>query len=456
MKSIFCLTAVCALAITLFASPISAKIYDANWTDLDARPTPQWYQDAKFGIFIHWGLYSVPAWTKKGQYAEWYWNQLNDPNYPTTIDFHKRVYGSKFRYEDFAAMFKAELFDPNQWAALFKRSGARYVVLTSKHHDGFCLWPSEQANKSWGHPWNSVDTGPKRDLLGDLTTAVRKSGVKMGFYYSLYEWYNPLYKNNFTQYRDKHFLRQFKDVVTRYKPSVIFVDGEWDHSSKEWQTEKLVAWLFNESGCGDELAINDRWGKETRNAHGGYYSTEYGDTDASNKFAGRMWEECRGLGKSFGFNRNEDLEDYQTAQQLIHLLIKIVSKGGNLLLDIGPAADGTIPVIMQERLIEVGNWLAVNGDAIYGSRQWRVGGDGNDICYTSKENAVYALVLKHPGEKLVLHAPKTTNKTRVELLGYSGTLQYAAQETGLCISLPPLPHGQQCSAAYVLKLTGVE
>ena len=132
-------------------------------------PRPQWYLDAKFGIFIHWGVYSVPGWGASQQYAEWYWNNIANKKADNPWwQFHKRVYGENFEYKDFAPRFKAELFDPDRWADLFFRSGAKYVVPTSKHHEGFCMWPSANANAAWGRPWNSVDAGPRRDLLGEL------------------------------------------------------------------------------------------------------------------------------------------------------------------------------------------------------------------------------------------------------------------------------------------------
>ncbi|HEX2922457.1 MAG TPA: alpha-L-fucosidase, partial [Chloroflexota bacterium] len=153
--------------------------YRADWDSLNSRPTPRWYTDAKFGIFIHWGVYSVPAWSVPGEYSEWYWSHIASPSPADKPwrDFHAKTFGPNFQYQDFAPMFRAELFDPEQWAKVFADSGAKYVVLTSKHHEGFCLWPNQQANQTWGRPWNSVDIGPKRDLLGDLTVAVRKQGL---------------------------------------------------------------------------------------------------------------------------------------------------------------------------------------------------------------------------------------------------------------------------------------
>ena len=169
----------------------------------------------------------------------------------------------------------------------------------------------------------------------------------MGIYYSLYEWYNPLWLTDKPRYVSEHMFPQFKDVVTRYKPSIIFSDGEWELTSGEWRSPELLAWLFNESPVKDEVVINDRWGNDTRHKHGGYWTTEY---TAGMSGMDHPWEESRGMGFSYGYNRAERLEDYHTGRELVIMLVDIVSRGGNLLLDIGPAADGTIPVIMQERL----------------------------------------------------------------------------------------------------------
>ena len=252
---------------------------------------------------------------------------------------------------------------------MFRRSGAKYVVPTSKHHEGFALWPSREASATWGRPWNAVEIGPKRDLLGELTKAVRAKGLKMGFYYSLYEWFNPLWLSDKARYVREHMFPQFKDVVTRYEPSIIFSDGEWDLTSAEWRSPELLAWLFNESAVKDEVVVNDRWGKDSRHKHGGYWTTEYtpGMADTAHP-----WEESRGMGFSYGYNRAERLEHYRTGRELVTILVDIVSRGGNLLLDIGPDADGTIPVIMEQRLAEIGAWLDVNGEAIYGTRPFTV------------------------------------------------------------------------------------
>ena len=381
--ALFSTSCLSILSFSSYADPQSVKSieqsYEANWASLDARKTPQWWRDAKFGIFIHWGLYSVPAYSPVGTYAEWYGERMHDhnpdmdgdpkfdiPDSDQVSKFHQEQYGESFEYKQFTKDFKAELFDPKHWANIFKRSGAKYVVLTSKHHEGYTLWPSEHASKNWQRPWNAFETGPKRDVLGDLTQAVREQGLKMGYYYSLYEWYNPIYKTNFDNYVDQHMFPQFKDLVERYNPSVIFADGEWNNSSADWRSEELLAWLFNRPNS-DEVVINDRWGSETRHKHGGYYTTEYG---AGLPSAEQPWEESRGMGTSYGYNRNENIDDYGSAQQLLLTLIDTVSRGGNFLLNIGPTGDGRIPVIMQDRLVSMGKWLDKNGAAIYGTTAW--------------------------------------------------------------------------------------
>lgn len=234
-----------------------------------------------------------------------------------------------------------------------------------------------EADRSWQRPRNAVTGTPKRDLLGDLTNAVREKGMKMGYYYSLYEWYNPLWLTDKKKYVAEHMTPQFKDLVTKYKPSVIFSDGEWDLPDSLWKSAELLAWLYNDSPVKNEVVVNDRWGGNTRGKNTGstYTTSEYG----SGMDASIVWEENRGIGHSYGYNRNEQLSDYKTSKSLILMLCDIVARGGNLLLDVGPTADGRIPVIMQQRLRDMGDWLVVNGEAIYETEglkepyQWSAG-----------------------------------------------------------------------------------
>ncbi len=363
------------------------KTYEPHWESLDKRPIPEWFLDAKFGIFIHWGVYSVPAWRKVSSgryasYAEWYYAKVMFDQDNGGQEFHARNFGKDFEYRDFAPKFRAELFDPDYWAELFARSGARYVVLTSKHHDGFCLWPTKSPFKKG---WNSADTGPHRDLVKDLADAVRGQGLRFGLYYSVIEWEStrthrtesgyfipdPLvekYRIPENLYVDAHLIPQLKELVLNYQPAVIFGDaGEWDRTAREWKTLDFLAWLYNHAPNKEEVVVNDRFGKDMPGKHGDYYSSEYQDAEVGHF---HPWEESRGIGGSYGFNRDENLDEYQTSQQLIHELIDIVSRGGNLLLNVGPTADGRIPVIMQQRLRDIGEWLQVNGSAIFATRPW--------------------------------------------------------------------------------------
>jgi alpha-L-fucosidase len=426
--------------------------YTADWESIDSRPCPAWFGEAKFGIFIHWGPYSVPAWAPKGQYAEWYWSALHDRESETSR-FHARQYGEGFQYQDFVPRFNAGLFDPDQWVDLFARAGARYVLPTSKHHDGFCLWPSAHSPD-----WNSVDVGPRRDLLGALTAAGCRRGLRMGLYYSLYEWYHPLYLSDVNQYVDQHMLPQLKDVVERYEPALIFTDGEWDHPSDTWRSCEFLAWLFDQASCRQEVVVNDRWGKETRSRHGGYFTTEYGEVGWGRKLEeGRVWEECRGIGRSFGYNRNEDVEDYLPARALVHLLIDTVSRGGNLNLNVGPTADGRIPVIMQERLLEIGEWLGVNGEAIYSTRPWPLEVEGGRLRGTAGKDGLFAICLDWPGRELILPGVQSSSETEVQLLGHGQPLVWQEKWDRLHIQVPALgPSTLPCRHAWVFKVRGAK
>jgi alpha-L-fucosidase len=481
------------LICSLFVSILTAQTYQPTWDSLDLRPTPAWFTEAKFGIFIHWGVYSVPSYAPvipgKLAYAEWYWNALtngkNDPKATAiqtgTWAYHQKQYGADFPYQDFAPQFRAELFDPDHWADVFARSGAKYVAITSKHHEGFALWPSKEASATWGRPWNAVETGPKRDLLGDLSESVRRKGLRMGVYYSLYEWYNPLWLSDKPRYVKEHMIPQFKDMVTHYKPAIIFSDGEWELTSAEWHSPEMLAWLFNESPVKDEVVVNDRWGKDTRHKHGGYWTTEYTPGMSG---MDHPWEENRGMGFSYGYNRAEKLENYHSGRELVVMLSDLVSRGGNLLLDIGPAADGTIPVIMEERLIQMGDWLKVNGEAIYGTKPWKTTrqwtpGDVPKINYnteyetaydvnslvadpapgkarieaffTTKGDDLYAILPRWPGRRFVLK--EVPGVKSVTLLGVPTPLKFKASKGEVSIQLPDLPEALLAQPSWVLKVT---
>ncbi|MDE3165427.1 MAG: alpha-L-fucosidase, partial [Acidobacteriota bacterium] len=344
------------------------------------------------------------------------------------------------------------------------------------------LWKSAEANRTWGRPWNAVDIGPKRDVLIDLMEAGRRRGLHMGIYYSLYEWYNPLYLSDKKRYVAEHMMPQFKDVVTRAKPSIIFSDGEWELASADWRSPELLAWLFNESPVRDEVAIDDRWGKDTRHKHGGYFTTEY--TSGMQQSA-HPWEESRGMGYSYGYNRNESIGDYHSGRELLMMLLDIVSRGGNLLLDIGPAADGTIPPIMEERLLQIGEFLGPNAEAVYGTRahsttrQWGPGNvprlevkeymseypirdlvdtppKGNariEAFFTAKHNAVYAILPRRPIREVSLDGIEAKGPVKVTLLENGEAFESSRQGGQLRVRIPEaLSASLPARDAYVLKI----
>ncbi len=470
-----------ALLLTL-TQRLDSQNFTPDWASLDSRPTPAWWLDAKFGIFIHWGVYAVPGWCSKGNYAEWYQNGLMNGDTARQA-FHRAKFGADFSYYQFADQFKAELYDPNEWAQLFEKSGAKYVVLTSKHHDGYCLWPSAEANKTWGFQWNSSDRGPRRDLLGDLFKALRKTSVKPGMYYSLYEWFNPLWKANKQRYANEHATPQMRELISKYKPYVFWTDGDWDAQPEVWKSQELLSWAFNESPVRDSLVVNDRWGAGVRFHHAGIYTPEYQpDVD----FENHAWEESRGMGMSYGYNRGEDSWDYNSTQTLIYQLLDKVSRGGNFLLDIGPDEHGKIPPIMQERLLEMGDWLRLNGEAIYGTRRWRTPiqwspgrrckpeGKGGDIflletvappspecsvrevffSYNSSSNSLFATFPRWPDDgRLVLRDMNLPAGTVVSFLENGDKLVWENSGSDVAVRLPVFnPNKIKSSHAWSLKI----
>ena len=468
-------------ALSLFVSSVTiGQNYQPDWESLDSRPVPQWFRDGKFGIFIHWGVYAVPGWCTKGNYAEWYQYGLQTTD-SARMKFHKAKFGDR-SYYDLANDFKAELFNPDEWARVFERAGAKYIVLTSKHHDGFTLWPNREANKTWGFPWNSVDIGPKRDLLGDLFKAVRKTSVHAGMYYSLYEWFNPLWKADKTKYANEHVWPQMKELINTYKPDVFWTDGDWEASDEVWKSKEFLAWLYNESPVKDKVVTYDRWGSNVRFHHGAVFTPEYQpDLD----FEDHYWEESRGMGFSYGYNREEDAWDYNSTESLVQMLIDKVSRGGNFLLDIGPDEHGKIPPIMQERLLQIGEWLKINGEAIYHTQRWKQTSQWSDdlsnrkttgggdqflkmpadpepglkvkeifFTYNASSNTLYAIFPRYPSDKkLVLRDLVIPGGSKIIFLSTGETVSWKAENNNTIINLPGYdPNLIKAPYAFAVKI----
>jgi alpha-L-fucosidase len=430
--------------------------YQPTWESLESRPLPSWFDEAKLGIFIHWGVFSVPSY-----HAVWFWNLWKNGD-KTINDFMERNYRPGFTYGDFAADFKTEFYDPGRWAQLFKASGAKYVVLVSKHHEGFTNWPS---NYSWN--WNSYSNGPNRDLVGELAAAIRKTSLRFGLYHSLFEWYHPLFlkdkENNFTT---QHFVKsktmpELYELVNRYKPEIVWSDGDGGAPDTYWMSKEFIAWLYNDSPVKDTVVTNDRWGKDDICHHGGYLTCD--DRYNPKVPQKRKFENPMTIDRlHWGFRREASLEDFYSTRELIAIFAQTVSCGGNMLMNVGPTNYGIIQPIYEERLLQFGRWMATNGEAIYSTRPWKTQRDNaTDVWYTMRKtdfgSSVYAILLIWPDENyLYLKAPVSTGTTVITMLGYPDhNFSYIQlSPTGINITLPTIPFQKMPSMdAWVFKMT---
>jgi len=440
--------------------------YEATLESLNKHPLPAWYADAKLGIFIHWGLYSVPGWAvltppgeklseqeqvKRNAYAEWYLNTLRLDGSPTQA-YHQEHYGANYDYYNFAETFDREIqkWNPEGWAKVFREAGAKYVVLTSKHHEGFTLWPSEIANPTL--PANRQHA--TRDLVGELTTAVNKAGLRMGLYYSggydwtivpgpITDWKQAVTVEPQSEAYGKYVDAHMRELIRKYHPAILWNDINYPKSGHPLE---IMAEFYNGTPDG---VVDDRFGV----AHSDFTSPEYETLD---KISAKKWEECRGLGRSFGYNRAEGEAETIKKDELIYLLVDIVSKNGNLLLDVGPEADGTIPAVQMDRLRALGAWLEMNGEGIYGTRPFqRAEGETSEgirVRYTQKGGALYAFLLGEPKSKLITIknlAPKSVEA--LTLLGSKYPLAWKQNGRDLQVQLPA---GLPGKYAYTLKIEG--
>jgi alpha-L-fucosidase len=475
--------------------------YEPNLESVKKHKVPEWFHDAKFGIFIHWGLYSVPAFAIKRKntpesfestnrfafnpYAEWYLNTLRNEGSPTQ-EYQAKTYGKDFSYYDFIPIFNEEIqkWNPKQWVELFKKVGARYVVITTKHHDGFLLWPSKYPNPKYNNFTAS------RDIVGELTTAVKEHGMRMGLYYSgTYDWsFNPnpiidraswltngVLDPKYAEYANNHWY----ELIDRYEPIILWNDIGYPPSVN---LNELFSYFYNKFPDG---VINNRWmqlsekqreeivkklkdtpredrerprrPKEKEESGTSKYfqydfiTPEYSTIDIIFK---TKWETCRGIGNSFGYNKLETEEDHIKPEELIRLFVDIVSKNGNLLLNVGPKADGTIPKIQEKILLEFGEWLKVNGEAIYGTRPWeRAEGKtskGIDIRFTEKKGVIYIHLFDKPqGRNLTILSLTLTESKKIQLLGSDGNLIWKQVNENIEVFLPEELYD---SAVYVLKI----
>jgi alpha-L-fucosidase len=479
--------------------------FEATLQSLNAHRVPKWYEDAKFGIFIHWGLFSIPGFaTRSGSiadafrehydtavartpYTEWYWNAIKVPESESAAH-HREAWGDR-PYQDFRDAFLKglEQWRPEEWADLFAASGARYVVLVTKHHDGFCLWPSAVENrheKNWASP---------RDIVGELAAAVRAKGMKFGVYYSggvdwtfnreplrtLADFMGSTPGGDYPFYAEA----QTRELIERYKPSVLWNDISWPARLDD--ELRLFADYYNDVADG---VVNDRWLPMTperealrdpqarRNLdtvlkahmktapskgiipqlppHCDFRTPEYA---AFEDIETKKWEATRGMSHSFGYNRGDMDADYESVESLVHSFVDSVSKNGNLLLNIGPRGeDAQIPGEQVDRLRGFGEWLCANGEAIYDTRPWtRAEGrtsDGTMVRFTAKDGAVYAHLLAMPAaNEILIEGADLPDASSAVYVATGEILACMRGESGLRIVLPknlaPVP-------AHAFKLGG--
>lgn len=485
------------LRLAEIRSVANAGPFKANWESLAGYQIPAWYQDAKFGIFIHWGAYSVPAYG-----SEWYPREMYTKGAPKKVfEHHVATYGpqDKFGYKDFLPKFKAEKFDPVAWAKLFKDAGARYVIPVAEHHDGFPMYASAYTN------WDASEIGPKRDIIAELAKTIRAEGLHFGvsshraehwwFYGGGRQFPSDVQDERFRSLYgpardrkesedgktppDKAFLDDWllrtSELVDKFQPEVIWFDWWIAQPAFSQHLQTFSSYYYNRASKGQNMgAINyKKFGGESFPDTAGVLDIERGGlADIRSLY----WQTDTSVSKnSWGYITNQD---YKTVNSLVDDLIDIVSKNGCMLLNIGPRPDGTIPEKEQEMLREMGSWLKQNGEAIYNTRPWTKFGEGStkvmdgtmhndaedkrkdfnadDVRFTRNGDTVYATILAWPGDSATFTIRSFTPAAlpkgvkEVALLGTSDTLKWTHDDKGLHVTLPAKAPGQH---AFVLKVS---
>ncbi|MDR2810484.1 MAG: alpha-L-fucosidase [Tannerellaceae bacterium] len=449
---------------------------------LDRHQAPEWFQDVKFGMFIDWGLWSVGGWGFKAgdgaMYPDWYEHRLD---YETVVEkYHDKNWGTDFERDDLIPFFRAENYQPDQLIDVAIQAGMKYIIPFCKHHSGFCLWPSSYTHRDAGDMLG-------KDFIQPLVDKCRQEGLKFGFYFSTDEWEYPVIDNGgqlitrkwagkYEPYTPKletwatgkiavrdfakeYIIPQAIEFVDRYDPDILWYDGEWDTPIELLGSLDISAYFYNQAEGRKEVAINDRYGqangKRLRSRLGDIFTSEYGDMTDDNRRR-HVWEENRGISQSFGFNWQDTDENVITSKNFIDMFVDIVSKGGNLLLIVNLDNQGALPQVQEKRLKDIGQWLKINGEGIYGTRAYRVASEQN-IRYTrSKDNKnVYAISLQWPGKQLALTSVTPAKGSSVYLLGYDKPLKWTHKNGTTFISLPEklqTSDRRPCQYAYTFRI----
>ncbi len=471
---------------------IAAGPYRADWQSLSQSEVPEWYKDAKFGVFIHWGVYSVPAFG-----SEWYPRLMYIQGSPENLH-QVATHGplTQFGYKDFVPMFKAEHYDPDAWAKLFKSAGFKYVVPVFEHHDGFAMYDSGLSD------WTAVKMGPHRDLVGDLAKAIRAQGLHLGAssHRVEHDWFleggrhqdsdvnDPKYAAFYGPAHPQHgaeeglidnwtyvsqqwvddWLARDAEIVEKYHPDLMYFDWWIGQPDVRRNLARFAAFYYNDSLAGKRPMGVVNYKMYAMETGAGVLDLERGQLPGIRKL---YWQTDTSISnKSWGYIENDT---FKTPQFVVHQLADIVSKNGNLLINIGPRPDGTIPEPVQHVLLDVGAWLEVNGEAIYGTRPWRVYGEGptqveagqfhdtdtkpytaEDFRFTTKGDTLYAIELGWPTTREVtIHSlgdlAGSQKVHSVVLLGSQAKISFDQQADGLHLKLPVEPGGK---IAYAFKV----
>ncbi len=434
-----------AIAMALICSGTFAQKNYLQESKADKAKRMQWWEDATFGMFIHWGLYAVPAgeYNGKGGGAEW------------IMETHKIPVPA---YEKFARQFNPQQFDAKEWVRIAKDAGAKYIVITSKHHDGFSIWDSKITN------YDIMDASPfKRDILKELADACKAAGIQFGLYHSIMDWHQPDAKSkdfphqstekpDFAKYREEYLKPQLAELIKKYNPSILWFDGEWIPEWTEEQGKDLYNYLRN---LKPSLIINNRVGKARGGMQGmNKYENAAGDFGTPEQeilktASQEYWESCMTLNNNWGFVKNDN--NWKSSQTLVDNLVDITAKGGNYLLNVGPSAEGVIPEPSVARLAELGQWMKTNHEAIYGTISLENYKEGEHIKFTGSKNGkvIYAIFNEKEGTELQLNSIKPKSGSKIYLLGWDKPLSWT-NEAGLTkITLPAELPGK---FAWTLKI----
>ena len=454
---------------------------------IDSHQAPEWFKDAKFGMFIDWGLWSVAGWAPKKEkgamYPDWYEFRLNTDS--AFVKYHEKNWGKDFKRDDFIPLFKAENYQPEKLVGIAKEAGMKYIVPFCKHHSGFCLWPSTYTKR------DAMDMGPMKDLIKPLVENCQKEGLKFGFYFSVEEWEYPLIGENgklqnrvwggatkqyssdlekmssgkiaVKNFETDYLVPQAIEFIDRYDPDLLWYDGDWSTNADKLHTYDIAAYFYNRVEGRKEVAVNDRFGKQDgkwlRSKRGDFFTNEFGDMEKEAKQSFHAWEECRGISQSFGYNWQDTDENVISSNDFIDMFVDIVAHGGNLLLIVNLDGQGALPEVQETRLRDIGKWLNVNGEGLYSTRPFTIQNEGT-VAYTrSKDNHyVYAIMKEWPGPELRLNGIQAEKEGEIEMLGYIKPLKWMNSDKGITIKLPaPLqnPKNRPCEHAWILRIPNV-